>query len=105
MPRRERQWQIHSLDTPVLSTLWRSHQMATTSSQALSIEQFVCGMPRQERQWQVHSLDTEVRSTLWHSPPMAITSSQARMIEQFEFQMLQNGKLKLKMMLTSLITP
>src|SRR6266702_3075671 len=60
-----------------------SHQMASASSQARTIEQFVCGTPRRERQRQARLLDTRIRSYLWHSLQMAIASSQALMIEQF----------------------
>src|SRR6266702_714342 len=56
--------------------------MASASSQALRIEQFVCGTPRQERQW-ARLPDTRIGSGLWHSRQMASASSQARRIEQF----------------------
>src|SRR6266403_4371170 len=65
------------------SNPWHSRPMATTSSQALPMEQFVCGMPRRERRWQALSLDTRIRSGLWDSRPMATTSSQARKMKQF----------------------
>src|SRR6266702_316572 len=57
--------------------------MASASSQAPKIEQFVCGTPPRERQRQSHLLDTRVGSCLWHSRQMASASSQARTIEQF----------------------
>src|SRR6266702_1762092 len=57
--------------------------MASALSQALTIEQFVCGMPQRERQWQAHLLDTWIRSILWHSRQMARTSSQVHVIERF----------------------
>src|SRR6266403_1458293 len=62
---------------------WHSRPMATTSSQARTIEQFVCGMPRRVRRWHALSLDTRIQSGLWHSRLMVTTSSQARTIEQF----------------------
>ncbi len=60
-----------------------SHQMASASSQAVSMEEFVCGTPLRERQRQAHLLDTRIRSRLWHSHQMASASSQARKMEQF----------------------
>ena len=41
----EGQRQAFSLDTQMGSTLWHSRQMASTLSQVLPTEQFVCGMP------------------------------------------------------------
>src|SRR6266702_4228844 len=61
--------------------LWHSRQMASASSQARTISQFVCGTPRRERQWQAHLLDTRRRSRLWHSRRMASASSQALSLE------------------------
>src|SRR6266702_346398 len=57
--------------------------MANASSQALRIEQFVCGTPLRERQWRARLLDTLILSGLWHSRQMASASSQARKIKQF----------------------
>src|SRR6266702_1080769 len=56
--------------------------MASASSQALSMEQFVCGMPRRERQRQARLLDKRLWSSLWHSLQMASASSQALTMEQ-----------------------
>ncbi len=41
--------------------------IATASSQARTIEQFVCGTLRRERQREAHLRDTCMGSTLWHS--------------------------------------
>src|SRR6266571_2022065 len=60
-----------------------SHQMVSASSQARTMEQFVCGMPRLERQRRARLLDTRIGSFLWHSRQMASASSQALTIEQF----------------------
>src|SRR6266702_1298518 len=57
--------------------------MATASSQARKIEQFVCGTLQRERRRQAHLLDTRMEAGLWHSLRMACASSQARTIEQF----------------------
>src|SRR6266581_706575 len=57
--------------------------MASVSSQARKMEQFVCGTPQLERKWQAYLLDTCLRSGLWYSRQMASASSQARMMEQF----------------------
>ncbi len=65
------------------SRLWHSLQMVSTSSQARTIKQFVCGTPLRERQWRAHLADTRIGSRLWHSLQMASTSSQARTIELF----------------------
>src|SRR6266702_2714379 len=83
MPRWERRWLAHLLDTRIQSCLWHSPQTANASSQALPIGRFVCGMPQPERRWQAHLLDTRIRSCLWHSLQMASASSQARAIEPF----------------------
>src|SRR6266702_2391670 len=56
--------------------------MASASSQARKIEQFVCGTPRQERQW-ARLPEDRIRSGLWHSRQIASASSQARTIELF----------------------
>src|SRR6266571_2283860 len=55
----------------------------SASSQARTMEQFVCGTPRRERKWQAHLLDTRIRSGLWLSHQMASASSQAQTIKQF----------------------
>src|SRR6266702_764313 len=57
--------------------------MASASSRALPIEQFVCGTPRREGKWKTHLPDTRIGSCLWHSLQMASASSQAQTIEQF----------------------
>src|SRR6266702_625637 len=57
--------------------------MASGSSQARMMEQFVCGTPGLETWWQAHSLDTRIGSRLWDSRQMASGSSQALPIEQF----------------------
>ncbi len=73
----------NTLDTRIRSRLWDSRQMASGSSQARTMEQFVCGTPRLDTRWQAHSLDTGIRSCLWDSRQMASGSSQARTMEQF----------------------
>src|SRR6266702_1757197 len=83
MPRLETRWQAHSLDTGIRSGLWDSRQMASGSSQARTMKQFVCGTPRLDTRWQAHSLDTRMGSILWDSRQMASASSQARTMEQF----------------------
>src|SRR6266702_4557940 len=55
--------------------------MASASSQARKIKQFVCGTPRLERTWRAHLLDT-IWSRVWHSRQMVSTSSQAQKIEE-----------------------
>ena len=82
VPRRERKWLAHSLDTRIESGLWPSRQMASASSQALTIERFVCGTPRRERMSQAHLLVTLVGSHLWHSRQMASVLSH-RDLDQF----------------------
>src|SRR6266702_3146159 len=62
--------------------------MASASSQALPIKQFVCGTPRRERQRQAHLPDTRIGSGLWHSLQMASALCQARTIEKFVCGML-----------------
>src|SRR6266702_3385156 len=57
--------------------------MANGSSQARTMEQFVCGTPPRERQWQAHLPDTRLWSYLWHSLQMVGASSQARTIGKF----------------------
>src|SRR6266702_4727014 len=57
--------------------------MASASSQALLIEQFVCGTPRRDRQMQAHLLGTQIWSGLWRSRQMAGALSQARKMDQF----------------------
>jgi WD40 repeat protein len=56
---------------PVGSGLWHSRPMASTSSQALLMDQFTFGMQRWERQWQALSQDTPLCLCLWNSRPMA----------------------------------
>src|SRR6266702_3787611 len=73
-----------------------SRQMASASSQARTIEQFVCGTPRRERRRQAHLLDTRFRSGLWHSRQMASASSQALGIVQFVCGTPQQEKWKLQ---------
>ncbi len=48
----------------IRSSLLHSRQMASVSSQAHTIEQFVCGTPRQERKRQARLLDTRIGSGL-----------------------------------------
>src|SRR6266702_4661894 len=78
-----------------------SHQMASASSQARAIEQFMCGTPRRERQQQARLLDTRIRSGLWHSRQMASASSQARRIEQFVCgTLLREGQWRTRLLAT-----
>jgi hypothetical protein len=66
-----------------LSYPLHSRQMASTSSQAPSMEELVCRMLRRERHWQAVSVDIVIGSTQWRSRPMASASSQVQGIEQF----------------------
>src|SRR6266702_1324515 len=75
MPRLETRWQAHSLDTRIRSVLWDSRQMASGSSQARTMEQFVCGTPRLETRWQAHLLDKRIRSPPRDSRQIASGSS------------------------------
>src|SRR6266702_534271 len=72
-------WWFHTLG--VVTGPLLSHQMASASSQARMMEQFVCGTPLRERQRQAHLLDTRGWSGLWRSRQMASASSQALTIE------------------------
>src|SRR6266702_1358415 len=56
--------------------------MASVSSRARRIIQFVCGTPLWERQSQARLLDTRIKSSLCPSRQMASALSQARKIEQ-----------------------
>src|SRR6266702_202372 len=63
--------------------LWHSRRMASASSQALPMKQFVCGTPRPERRWQARLQDTHLWSYLWHSRQMASASSQDLTMKRF----------------------